>query len=315
MNIHFEQLKSMVVFAQVVEQGNLTAAAKHIGLSRAVVSYHIKKLEAQLGVKLLNRSTRSISLTEAGTEYYESCRIIAERATTANQQIENIKNEPEGLLKITCPVNVGLQMIVPAMSQFRRLYPKIELDVMLSDEVVNILQEGIDLAVRGAPLPDSGLQALKLSTLSTCLCGSPAYFKKNGRPKTPTDLQQHEWVVYKMTSGAIDLSKGSLSYSVAVKGNISTNNAAARTAFIEGGHGIGRVPIYDAWPKIQAGSLETVLDDYQLKDIDIYGVFPPGGATSKKLRLLLDYLKEYFRKIDRQPHNIVASTARSRLKK
>jgi DNA-binding transcriptional LysR family regulator len=310
MNLHFEQLKSMVVFAQVVEQGNFTAAAKHVGLSRAVVSYHVKKLESQLGVKLLNRSTRSISLTEAGSEYYQSCRIIAERATTANQQIENLKNEPEGLLKITCPVNVGLQMIVPALNNFRRLYPKIELDVMLSDEVVNILQEGIDLAIRGAPLPDSGLQAIKLSTLATCLCGSPDYLKKRERPMAPSDLQQHDWVVYKMTSGAVELTKGSLSYSVAVKGGISANNAAARTAFIEGGHGLGRVPVYDARPKVQAGSLELVLEEYQLKDIDIYGVFPPGSAASKKLRLLLDYLKAYFIKIERQTQNLKPSVRR-----
>jgi DNA-binding transcriptional LysR family regulator len=310
MNLHFEQLKSMVVFAQVVEQGNFTAAAKHVGLSRAVVSYHIKKLESQLGVKLLNRSTRSISLTEAGADYYQSCRIIAERATMANQQIENLKNEPEGLLKITCPVNVGLQMVVSALNNFRRLYPKIELDVMLSDEVVNILQEGIDLAIRGAPLPDSGLQALKLSTLETCLCGSPEYFKKRGRPMVPADLQQHDWVVYKMTSGAVELSKGSLSYSVAVKGGISTNNAAARTAFIEGGHGLGRIPVYDARTKIQAGSLELILEDYKPKDIDIYGVFPPGSASSKKLRLLLDYLKAYFIKIERQTPNVMPNGRR-----
>ena len=307
MNLYFEQLKSMVVFAQVIEQGNLTAAAKHIGLSRAVVSYHIKKLESELGVQLLNRTTRSISLTEAGAEYYQSCRIIAERATKANQQIENLKNEPEGLLKITCPVNVGLQMVVPALNDFRDLYPKIDLDVMLTDEVVNIIQEGIDLAIRGAPLPDSGLQASKLSTLQTCLCGSPDYFKKRGRPKVPADLQSHQWVVYKMTAGTIELSKDSLSYSVAVKGGISTNNAAARTAFLEGGHGIGRVPVYDAWPKIQAGKLESVLDDYQLKDINIYGVFPPGNATSKKLRLLLDYLKEYFIKIEHLTKNALPS--------
>lgn len=300
MNLSFEQLKSMVVFAQVVEQGNLTSAAKHVGLSRAVISYHIKKLESQLGVKLLNRSTRSITLTEAGAEYYQYCRVIAEQASQANQQIENLKNEPEGLLKITCPVNVGLQMVVPALNDFRKLYPKIELDVNLTDEVVNIMQEGIDLAIRGAPLPDSGLQATKLSTLPTCLCGSPDYFKKHGRPTTPADLDRHAWVIYKLTSGAIQLSKGSRSYSVVVKGSISTNNAAARTAFIEGGHGLGRIPVYDAWPKIQAGVLERVLADYQLSNIDIYGVFPPGNASSKKLRLLIDYLKEFFIKIDRQ---------------
>ena len=136
MDISFEQLKSMVVFAQVIEQGSLSAAAKHLSLSRAVVSYHLKKLEAQLEVKLLNRSTRAINLTEAGQAYYERCRMIAEQASAANQQIENFKNEPVGLLKITCPVNVGLKTVVPALNEFKKIYPKIELDVMLTDEVV-----------------------------------------------------------------------------------------------------------------------------------------------------------------------------------
>lgn len=295
MNISFEQLKSMVVFAQVVEQGTLSGAAKHIGLSRAVVSYHIKKLEAQLGIKLLNRSTRTISLTEAGSDYYQHCRVIAQQATAANQQMENLKNEPVGLLKITCPVNVGLQTIVPALNEFRTLYPKIELDVMLTDDVVNIMKEGIDLAIRGAPLADSGLQATKLSTLPTCLCGSPHYFDKFGMPKHPTELNKHQWVMYKLTSNVLELSKASRSYSIEMKGTISTNNAAARTAFVEGGHGLGRIPIYDAKPKINVGSLISILDDYTLKDIHVYGVFPPGNAESKKLRLLLNHLQQYFR--------------------
>lgn len=296
MDISFEQLKSMVIFAQVVEQGSLSAAAKHIGLSRAVVSYHIKKLESHLAIKLLNRSTRSIALTEAGSQYYQRCRIIAEQASAANLQIENLKNEPVGLLKITCPVNAGLQTIVPALNEFRKLYPKIELDVMLSDEVVNIMKAGIDLAIRGAPLPDSGLQAIKLSTLPTCLCGAPEYFQKHGYPTSPAELAEHDWVIYKLTSGVLELKKGSRSFSVKINGTISTNNAAARTAFIEGGHGLGRIPTYDARSKIKAGTLESVLDDYQLKNIDVYGVFPPGAAESKKLRLLLDYLQAFFNK-------------------
>jgi len=295
-NISFEQLKSMVVFAQVIEQGTLSGAAKHIGLSRAVVSYHIKKLEEHLGIKLLNRSTRTISPTEAGSEYYQHCRVIAEQASAANQRIENLKHEPVGLLKITCPVNIGLQTIVPALNEFRAIYPKIELDVMLTDEVVNIIKEGIDLAIRGAPLPDSGLQAIKLSTLETCLCGSPAYFEKYGFPKHPTDLYKHQWVLYKLTSGALELTKGSRSFSIEMTGTISTNNAAARTAFVEGGHGLGRIPVYDAKPKINNRRLISVLDDYRLRDIQVYGVFPPGNAKSKKLRLLIDFLKGYFLK-------------------
>jgi DNA-binding transcriptional LysR family regulator len=294
MDISFEQLKSMVVFSHIVEQGSFSAAAKHIGLSRAVVSYHIKKLEQQLGVVLLNRSTRSIALTQAGSDYYQRCRIIAQQASAANQQIENVKNEPEGLLKITCPVSVGLHTIVPALNKFRDLYPKIELNVMLTDEVVNILKEGIDLAIRGAPLSDSGLQARKLAVLSTCICGSPQYFKKHGRVNKPSELNQHNWVVYKLASQKLTLEKSGRTYTVDIKGTITTNNASARTAFVEGGHGLGRIPVYDAWPKIKAGQLETVLNDYQLNAIDVYGVFPPGAATSKKLRLLIDFLQQYF---------------------
>lgn len=297
MNISFEQLKSMVVFAQVIEQGSLSAAARHIGLSRAVVSYHLKKLEAQLGVKLLNRTTRSINLTEAGQDYYLRCKTIAEQANAANQQIESIKSEPEGLLKITCPVNVGLQMVVPALNQFRTLYPKITLDVMLTDEVVHIIKEGIDLAIRGAPLADSGLQATKLATLPTCLCGAPEYFLKYGYPKSPADLSSHQWVIYKLTSGVITMKQGNRSFSIATQGEISTNNAAARTAFVEAGHGIARIPKYDAWPKIKAGTLEVILSDYLLADINVYGVYPPGTSSNKKLRLLLNFLKDFF---DRQ---------------
>jgi len=294
MNISFERLKSMVVFAQVIEQGSLSAAAKHLGLSRAVVSYHLKKLEEQLEVKLLNRTTRSINLTEAGQAYYERCHAIAEQASAANRQIENVKTEPTGLLKITCPVNVGLQTIVPALNEFKKIYPKIELDVMLTDEVVNIMKESIDLAIRGAPLADSGLQAIKLATLKTCLCGSPDYFLQYGEPTSPADLANHQWVIYKLTPSVLNLTKDSRSYSVVSKGSISTNNAAARTAFVEAGHGLARIPIYDAWPKIKAGTLKTVLDDYVFNDINVFGVFPPGTANTKKLRLLLNFLKEYF---------------------
>lgn len=299
MNVSFEQLKSMVVYAQIVEQGSLSGAAKHLNLSRAVVSYHLKKLETHLGLKLLNRTTRSFTLTEAGDKYYQHCQKIALQAETANQQIENLKHEPEGLLRITCPVNVGLQIIVPALNEFKRLYPKIELDLMLSDEIVNIMQEGIDLAIRGAPLKDSGLQATKLVSLRTCLCASPDYLNQHGRPTCPTDLVDHNWVIYKLSSNTVTLSKGSRSYSVKIQGSISTNNAAVRTAFVEGGHGLACIPQYDAAPKIAAQKLELILADYQLPNKDLYCVFPPGSAESKKHRVLLDYLKENFNRGER----------------
>ncbi len=296
MEISFEQLKSMVVFAQIVDQGSLTAAAKSMGISRGVVSYHLKKLEAQLGVRLLNRTTRSLSLTDTGQAYYLRCQTIAYQAHQANLQIEKAKQEPIGKLKITCPVNLGLQIIVPALNSFRRLYPLIELDVSLNDEVANIIKDGIDLAIRGAPLADSGLQASKLATFETCLCGAPDYFAHRGTPTKPDDLHEHDWVVYKQAADTVHLSQGERSFSLAVHGSVSTNNAAARTAFLEGGNGIGRIPMYDARPRIQKGSLERVLADYQCSDIQVFAVFPPGTAQFKKLRLLIDFLKSEFLK-------------------
>lgn len=294
METSFEQLKSMVVFSHIVDQGSLTAAANAMGISRGVVSYHLKKLEQQLGVKLLNRTTRSLSLTETGEAYYQRCKNIAFQAHQANQQIEQTKQEPVGKLKISCPVNLGLQVVVPALNEFRRLYPLIELNVSLSDDVVNLIKEGIDLAIRGAPLLDSGLQASKLATFETCLCGSPDYFQRRGRPLGPESLYDHDWVVYTPAANTIHLRQGERSFSLSVRGAVSTNNAAARTLFIEGGNGIGRIPLYDALPRIRSGRLERILADYECTGIDVYAVFPPGAADSKKLRLLLDFMKTSF---------------------
>ncbi|MBQ4833117.1 LysR family transcriptional regulator [Pseudoalteromonas sp. MMG010] len=296
MKVSFEQLKSMVVFAHIVEQGSLTGAAKQLGLTRAVASYHLKKLETQLEVTLLNRSTRTMALTEAGIAYYERCRVIAEQANAANLQIENIKQEPQGLIKISCPVNVGMQLIVPAISEFKRCYPKIIIDIQLSDDVVDIIKHGFDIAIRGAALIDSNLQATKLATMSTCICGSTAYFKHYAKPHHPDELLNHQWVGYQLSNKTLSLYKEGKKFDVTMQGGIRTNNAAARTAFVEAGHGISRIPLYDAWPKVQAGLLEIILADYRTKDIELYGVFPPGATSSKKLRLFIDYLKAYFTK-------------------
>ncbi len=294
MNVSFEQLKSMVVFAHIVQQGSLTKAAEQLGLSRAVVSYHLKKLEQQLQLTLLNRSTRTMTLTEAGKVYYERCHAIAEHAQAANLHLENLKNEPVGVIKLSCPVNAGLQLIVPALAQFKRLYPKIDIDLQLSDDVVDIIKEGIDLAIRGIALADSSLQATKLATMKTCICGSVDYFAKHPVPESVDDLANHTWVVYQRSSATLSLEKDKRRFNVPLKGGISTNNAAARTAFVEAGHGLAKIPVYDAWPKVKAGLLRTVLDEYKSADIELYGVFPPGAAGSKKLRVLLDYLKDYF---------------------
>lgn len=297
MSVSFDQLKSMVVFAQVVRHGSFASAARHLNVSRAVVSYHVKRLEQQLAVKLLNRSTRSLSLTDAGEQYYQSCRLILDETEIANQRIENLRDKPQGRLKMTCSVNLGLQAVVPAMIRFRTLYPGIELELLLTDDVVDIVQEGVDLAIRGAPLVDSGLQAAPLAVMKTLLCAAPSYLQKHGRPQTPEELASHQWVYYQNAPKNMQLSRGQKQYSIVMKGAVTTNNSAARTAFVESGEGLGRIPAWDALPKIEQGILEQLLPDYQLNDINLYAVFASGATHTVKVRLVIDYLKDHFSRL------------------
>ncbi|GAA0771205.1 LysR family transcriptional regulator [Roseibium denhamense] len=292
MDVSIEQLKSLMVFAQVVNRGTFSAAGKHLGLSRAVVSYHIKKLETLYGLKLLNRSTRRLSVTEAGQQLYTHCETILREAQAAQHVVERFKHEPEGSLRISCPVSMGLGRMVPIFSAFRKAYPKIKLSIDFTDEVVDILKGGYDIAFRGGRLENSDLQATKLATLHTCLCGSPGYLNTSSRPKTIDDLQQHEWVVYERAREIEFTLENGQSVHFEPSGSIATNNAAARTAFVEAGLGLGRIPAYDALPRIEDGRLEAVLPDIKLLPIAFYGVFPPGASMSKNLRLLLDFSKQ-----------------------
>ncbi|CAA0094789.1 HTH-type transcriptional regulator DmlR [BD1-7 clade bacterium] len=296
MELSFEQLKSMTIFANVVEQGNFSKAAVELGLSRAVVSYHIKRLETRLQITLLDRSTRSVKLTEAGEAYYHHCRQICEHAKLADLQIRRLQNEPIGNLAITCPVNLGLALVVPILSHFRENYPKITLDIMLSDNVIDIDDQKLDLAIRGAAVTNPDLQAEHLSVLTTCLCGSPEYFRKHGRPSSAEDLQNHAWVIYSPGPANLTIKNARHTYSLVPEGPIKTNNAAARTAFVEAGHGLGRIPCYDATPKIQAGTLEKVMEDFEFPSIELYAVFPKSAEHCQLSILLRQFLASELQK-------------------
>jgi DNA-binding transcriptional LysR family regulator len=166
--------------------------------------------------------------------------------------------------------------------------------------MVDIVQEGIDLAVRGSPLEDSDLKATLLTRMQTLICASPAYLKTHGRPQSPEDLASHQWVYYQILPRHLVLTKGKRQYSIQMKGPVSTNNAAVRTAFVEAGEGLGRIPEYDARPGINQGTLEVLLPEYKSPVIDCYGVFSPGATSSVKVRLLIEFLKTNFQKINEQ---------------
>lgn len=287
------ELRGMLIFARVVEAGSFSAAAERLGVSRAVVSYQIKQLEQRLGIRLLNRSTRRLSLTAAGRQYFDSCHRIADEAKTAHRLIQNLQDEPVGHLSIACPVNLGIQWIVPIVSEFRQRYPSIELDLNLSESLVNLIEEGIDLAIRAGPLVDSELKSIKLATSSRRMCAAPSYLRQRGRPQQLEQLADHEWIIYSRMSSQLNLIKDNKSYTLNIQGKLRTNNAAARLQFALAGHGIALLPHYDVYQALEKGELIELFSEYQLPALDLFAVFPTGSTHTRASRLLLDMLREH----------------------
>ena len=285
------ELRGMLVFARVIDSGNFTRAAKTLGISRAVTSYQVKQLEKRLGVQLINRSTRALSLTSAGKLYYDKCKVIAEQAESAHQMIENLKADAVGRLSISCPVHLGLQWVVPLATAYRRRYPQVELELNLSESISNLVQDGIDLAIRSGPLADSELRSTKLATVSRHICASPDYLNLRGWPQSLNELDKHEWIVYHRLGNQLTLSRDDKDYSIKMTGTLRTNNAAARLQFALSGMGLAVLPHYDAAKAFNSGQLVELFPDYHLPPLELYAVFPDGIEKVKASRLMIDMLK------------------------
>jgi len=190
-----ENLKRMAVFANVVESGSFSGAARRLGMARAAVSRHIALLEKNAGVRLLNRTTRHVSLTEAGKSYYQSCARIVAEAEVATQRINQLRDEPTGTLKVAGPTSFGGQLATLA-SAFMQRYSTLNVELHLDDQVVDMVEEGIDVSLRIGWLEDSRLVARKLCDAPRRLCASPAYIERHGKPQTPAQLAEHECIIF-----------------------------------------------------------------------------------------------------------------------
>ncbi len=287
-----DDLRGMVTFARVVESGSFAEAARRLGLGRAAISHQVKLLEDRLGIRLLHRSTRSLSLTHAGQDYYQSCKLITEEAEAATRRIQSLSDEPVGRISLTCSTNFGLKRIIPLLSQFRHSYPKIELDVELTDEITNLVEGGYDIAIRSGPLLDSDMMSKKICSTVRRICAAPSYLEKAGRPTEPEELASHNWVTYSRHSGVLSLSRDGRAYKVQITGPVRTNNAGARLQFVLGGHGLGLLPEHEYWDSPK-DSLEILMPEYGMAALDLYAVYPPGAASTLKVRMLIDYLAEH----------------------
>jgi DNA-binding transcriptional LysR family regulator len=291
-----DSLYEMSVFAKVVAAGSLTAAARDLGVSTAVVSRRLAALEARLGVRLVNRTTRRLALTDEGAGYHESCARILGEIEDADAAAAAKRVEPQGLLKVALPASFGHKHIAPLVPPFAARYPKVQLAFSLSDRTVNVIEEGYDLAIRIGELEDSSLAARKLAPNRRVVCASPEYLKRHPAPRTPDDLQQHNCLTtndlqmnweYKGPDGK----RGA----VRVSGRYACDNWEVLREWAMAGLGVALKSTWDVRRQLEESSLVPLLPGYDFgTDVAIYAVYPHRRYLPAKTRVFIDYLAESF---------------------
>lgn len=291
-----DELRAMAVFASVVRNGSFAAAARELGLTRAVVSHHVRALETRLGVPLAQRSTRSFSLTPAGEAFRVHCERLVDEAHDGIRGMELLRAEPQGEVRVTCSHHFGSKRILPALVAFRRRYPAVRLHVAMSDANVDLVQQGVELAVRAGPLRDSSLHARRFVHEATMLCASPTYLRRHRPPTSIDDLERHRWVIYPPSQRSVVVRSEGKDVEVRVRGDVVTDSAASRLAFVLAGEGIARLPAYDAATPLATGDLVRVLPEVETAPLDIFLVHAKRIGPST--RLLRDFLLETAREAE-----------------
>jgi len=290
-----ENLTDIAVFVQVVESGSFTAASDRLGLSRSVVSKYITRLEDRLGVRLMNRTTRRLSLTEAGQTFFTGSQRGLQEIETAETEVSRLQETPRGKLRLNAPMSFGILHIAPALPDFLRRYPDLSVDMSLDDRQVDLVEEGFDLAIRIAELPDSSLVARRLGPCRHVVCASPNYLELYGSPRTPDDLRKHNAITYRYQASPGEwrlLSSEKHFVSIPVTGSIQMNNSLAIREAVLCGAGITLIPTFLVGDDLKAGRLYEVLPEYRAQEISIYAVYPERRHLSPKVRAFVEFMKE-----------------------
>ena len=287
-----DKFQAMSVFVRIADSGSLTAAANALGKSLPAVVRMLAALEESLGVRLLNRTTRKTALTEEGRVYVEHCRKILAQIEDTERLFNNEHVEASGSVSVTAPVRFGEMHVNPAVNRFLRQYPAMQVNLLLLDRVVNLLDEGVDLAVRIAPLSDSTLIAKPIGEIRQVVCASPALLEKHGEPQHPDDLSQLPCVCFTgLTPATVwRFQQGAKKISVKVDGQLTCNQIAALVDACVSGLGFGCFFCYQVMPYVRQGKLKIVLQDFSPPTMPVSLVYQHRTLMSAKVRLLLDYL-------------------------
>lgn len=288
----FSIYRRMAVFAAVARAGSMTAAARDLGLSKAVVSTQVAELEAMLGMRLLQRTTRKQSLTEAGERCLAHCARMVAEAEQLVQYARAAQDEPQGTLRVTTASDLGVRVLVPFLTRFASRYPGVRVDLVIDDRVLDLVEQRLDLAIRVGSLRGTGSYVQrKLATMQPVLCGAPGYLERHGVPRKPGDLVRHEWILLRNLSQPNQIrlidARGR-KHMVRVDGATWTNTAEAMRAFLLEGRGLGFAPDYLVAGDLAEGRLVAVLPTHRPPEAGIYALLPSRDQVPARVRVFLD---------------------------
>ncbi|MDH0645954.1 MULTISPECIES: LysR family transcriptional regulator [Pseudomonas] len=292
-----DQIHLMKVFVAVGELESFAAAARRLAISPAAVTRAVSALEEQLGVKLLLRTTRSVRLTEAGGRYLEDTRHILASIVEANEAAAGINAAPKGDLAVTAPILFGKKFVMPCIVRYLQQYPEVDVSAYFLDRVVNLVEEGMDVAVRIGQLPDSGLKALRVGRMRRLLCASPEYLERHGTPRHPSELQKHEVIAAGTLSPRTDWRFGAIDDPtlIRMKPRLTVTSNDAAIAAASAGLGIARLLSYQVADEVAAGRLQVILAEYEEAPWPIHILHRESKYGSTKVRTFIDMLAEHLR--------------------
>lgn len=294
-----DRLECDRMFAAVIDTGSFAAAAARLGTSTGQASKLVSRLEKELGVQLLMRTTRALSLSEVGRAYYERIKALIDDFDSLDASVRNASGAPSGRLRITAPITFGTTQLTPVLISFAASFPDIQLDISFSDRVVNLVDEGFDAAVRIGQPTDSSLIARKLCAARIVLVASPSYLDARGIPALPGELTDHDCIIdtnfRDPLSWRFRIDNERRPVSTDVRGRLHFSNAEACVAAAESGLGIARVPSFVAGARLREGSIKPVLGRYEDEPLGLYAVFPPSRHLALKVRVMVDFLADAYR--------------------
>ncbi|MBR0823950.1 LysR family transcriptional regulator [Bradyrhizobium manausense] len=291
-----DKLASLRAFVKVVDSGSFAEAGRQLRLSRSAISKYIADLEESLGVQLLNRTTRHASPTENGQQYYERALVILGEIEAADQAVTQSQSAPRGLLRVNAPMSFGTMRLGPVLADFMTKYPELQLQLVLSDDLLDPVQDGFDVTLRIAELESSSLIARKIMPVERSICASPDYLRRHGTPSHPQDLRMHVSLTYGflLTGNQWKLTGKDGVHWIQPAWSLCVNNAEVLRDVAIKGRGLALLPTFIAEDALKRKELRPVLEKYAAPPLALYAVYPPTRHLSVKVRLFIDFLVERF---------------------